>query len=53
LSPDVGVDRLVDERQRGLEAVFAGVQRGREPPVRAEAAEGEDRAAATALRVGD
>jgi hypothetical protein len=53
LGGDVGVDRLVEEREGGLEAVFAAIERGREPPVRSEAAEGEDRAAPAPLGIGD
>jgi hypothetical protein len=53
LGPHVIVDRLVDQRERGREPVFAGVERRCQPPVGAETAEGEDRAPAATLGVGD
>ena len=53
LGADMSVDRLVDKRERRLETVFAAIERGREAPVRAEAAEGEDRAATAAAGIGD
>ena len=52
LGADVVVDRLVEERERGLDPLLARVQRGRQPPVRAQPTESEDRAAPAPPRVG-
>ena len=53
LGTDVVVDRLVDQAQDGVEAVLAPLQRAGQAPVGADAAHGEERADATALRLGD